>query len=206
VTRVLPSGTSGLLLELDDLDQVMGLYAALQADRPAGVIDIVPAARTVLLVVDPQQAPVADVERAVRGLRPRDRERLTSELVEIPVRYDGEDLDEVSRLLGCDSEEVVRRHSGTEWIVAFCGFSPGFGYMTADSGSWNVPRRPTPRTKVPAGSVALAGEFSGVYPRESPGGWQLIGRTDVQVFDLQRDPPALLRPDTRVRFVPVDGS
>lgn len=204
MTRVLPSGTSGLLLELEDLDAVMGLYGALDVARPAGVVDVIPAARTLLVVVDPQAAPLAEVERAVRQLRPRERERATTDVVELPVIYDGEDLAEVARLLDCDTQEVVRRHSGTEWTVAFCGFSPGFGYMTASTGTWDVPRRSTPRTKVPAGSVGLAGEFSGVYPRESPGGWQLIGRTDVAVFDLRRHPPALLRPDTRVRFVPVE--
>jgi KipI family sensor histidine kinase inhibitor len=99
-----------------------------------------------------------------------------------------------------DADEVVRRHTGTEWTVAFCGFAPGFGYLTPDGEPWDVPRRDSPRTRVPAGAVALAGGFSGVYPRESPGGWQLIGRTDVAVFDVARDPAALLRPGVRVRF------
>jgi KipI family sensor histidine kinase inhibitor len=98
---------------------------------------------------------------------------------------------------------VVRRHTEHEWTVAFCGFAPGFGYLTSNSWSWDVPRRSSPRTKVPPGSVALAGVFSGVYPRESPGGWQLVGRTDLAVFDLSRDPAALLRPGNRVRFVDV---
>jgi KipI family sensor histidine kinase inhibitor len=90
--------------------------------------------------------------------------------------------------------------------VAFCGFAPGFGYMVSPTGEWDVPRRSSPRTKVPPGAVALAGEFAGVYPRESPGGWQLIGRTDLEVFALDRDPPALLTPGTRVRFVDVGRS
>ena len=115
-------------------------------------------------------------------------------MVEVPVVYDGEDLDDVAEILGCDRDEVVRRHTSGLWTVAFCGFAPGFGYLTADEGDWSVPRRKSPRTKVPPGSVALAGEFSGVYPRESPGGWQLIGRTEVAVFELDRDPPALLAP------------
>ena len=203
MTRVLPSGTAALLVELDTLEEVMGLYAALEAERPEGVVDIVPAARTVLLVTDPEAADLATVEHAVRQVRPRSDRRAAGELVELPVTYDGEDLEDVARLLSCDVDDVVHRHTGTEWRVAFCGFAPGFGYMTAAGGGWDVPRRGTPRTKVPAGSVALAGEFSGVYPRASPGGWQLIGRTSVAVFDLDRDPPALLRPDTRVRFVDV---
>lgn len=206
--RLLPSGTTSLLVELADLDEVLGLYAALVDDPPDGVLDIVPAARTVLVVVDPSATTLAKVRAAVRATIPDQDRRAVGDLVELLVSYDGEDLVEVATLLGCDSDEVVRRHTGTEWNVAFCGFSPGFGYLTSTSasmsGRWDVPRRPAPRTRVPAGSVGLAGEFSGVYPRESPGGWQLIGSTDTAVFDLTRDPAALLRPGTRVRFVAVD--
>ena len=199
--RVLPSGSTSLLVELDDLDQVLALYAALADDPPPGVVDIVPAARTVLLVTDPAQTTLAAVEGALRTTSPRGEVRQELAVVEVPVTYDGEDLAEVGSLLGCDAAEVVRRHTGAEWVVAFCGFAPGFGYLTATDGEWDVPRRDSPRTRVPAGSVALAGEFSGVYPRESPGGWQLVGRTDLVVFDLARDPVALLRPGVRVRFV-----
>lgn len=204
--RVLPSGSAALLVELDDLDQVLALYAALIEERPTGVIDIVPAARTILLMTDPAHSDLAGVERAVRKARPRPGRRAAFDLVEIPVSYDGEDLDDVASLLGCDTDEVVRRHSAEEWTVAFCGFAPGFGYLSSVSGAWDVPRRPSPRTEVPTGSVALAGEFSGIYPRASPGGWQLIGRTELAVFDLQRDPPALLRPGTPVRFVDVGNA
>ncbi|HEX2075031.1 MAG TPA: allophanate hydrolase subunit 1 [Geodermatophilus sp.] len=204
--RVLPSGSTALLVEVDGLEEVLGLYAALTADRPAGVVDIVPAARTVLLVTDPAQTSLAAVERAVRHTAPRRDSAGSGERVEIPVRYDGEDLPEVAALLGVDPAEVVRRHTGREWTVAFCGFAPGFGYCTQEGADWNVPRRSTPRTRVPPGSVALAGEFTGVYPRESPGGWQLIGRTDVAVFDLSREPAALLRPGVRVRFVDVGAA
>jgi KipI family sensor histidine kinase inhibitor len=199
--RVLPSGSAALLVELDDLDEVLGLYAALTEDPPPGVVDVVPAARTVLVVVDPARTGPAAVEQAVRDARPRPGRRGSGDLVELPVVYDGADLGDVAAHLGVTPEEVVRRHTGTEWTVAFCGFAPGFGYCTPDGEPWHVPRRATPRTKVPAGAVALAGEFSGVYPRESPGGWQLIGRTDVAVFDLSREPAALLRPGVRVRFV-----
>lgn len=201
--RILPSGSAALLVELDDLDQVLALYAALCEERPAGVIDIVPAARTVLLVTDPTEIDLAEVERAVRQTRPRTDRREASDLVEVPVTYDGEDLDEVGQLLRCDAEEVVRRHAAEDWTVAFCGFAPGFGYLAGASGGWDIPRRSSPRTTVPPGSVALAGEFSGIYPRASPGGWQLIGHTELAVFDLQRDPAALLRPGTPVRFVDV---
>jgi KipI family sensor histidine kinase inhibitor len=109
----------------------------------------------------------------------------------------------VSRLLGLRESEVVDWHVSTSWLVAFCGFAPGFGYLVPDrdpNAARQVPRRDTPRTKVPAGSVGLAGEFTAVYPRETPGGWQLIGRTELAVFDVDADPPALLRPGVRVRF------
>lgn len=199
--EILPSGSAAVLVELDRLDDVLALYAALSADPPPGVIDLVPAARTVLLALDPSRTDPDTVARAVRAARPRYGDTGVEELVEIPVTYDGEDLDDVARLLGCPPQEVITRHSGDLWTVAFCGFAPGFGYLTADAGQWDVPRRASPRTRVPPGAVALAGEFSGVYPRESPGGWQLIGRTHVAVFDLGRDPAALLRPGVRVRFV-----
>ena len=115
--------------------------------------------------------------------------------------YDGEDLAEVGRLTGLGERGVVEAHTGQTWTVAFAGFSPGFGYLIGQDDRLHVPRRDNPRTKVPAGSVGLAGEFSGVYPRESPGGWQLLGRTDLAMWDLDRDPPALLHPGVRVRFV-----
>ncbi len=199
--RVLPSGTTALLVELDDLDEVLGLYAALTEKAPKGVVDIVPAARTLLLVTDPAVTSLSAVEEAVRGTTPREDRRGWGELVEIPVTYDGADLEEVGQLLGCDAAELVRRHTANEWTVAFCGFAPGFGYLTSQTWQAEVPRRRSPRKKVPPGSVALAGEFSGVYPRESPGGWQLIGWTELAVFDPSRDPVAVLRPGIRVRFV-----
>ena len=199
--RVLPSGSTALLVELDDLDAVLALYAALADRPPDGVVDVVPAARTVLLVTDPARTTLAAVAEAVRTTAPRPDARAAGDVVELPVHYDGADLAELAGLLDLSPAELVQRHTGAGWTVAFCGFAPGFGYLTQDGGSWDVPRRSTPRTRVPPGSVALAGEFSGVYPRESPGGWQLIGRTDVAVFDLDRDPAALLRPGVRVRFV-----
>ncbi|MPZ93994.1 MAG: 5-oxoprolinase subunit PxpB [Propionibacteriales bacterium] len=204
--RVLPSGSTALLVELDDIDAVLALYAALVDDRPPGVVDLVPAARTLLVVVDPERSNLGAVEAAVRSTTPRADARAVGDVVELPVVYDGADLEDVSAHLGCTVEEVVRRHTGDDWTVAFCGFAPGFGYLTSASGGWGIPRRDSPRTKVPAGSIALAGEFSGVYPRESPGGWQLIGRTELAVFDLDREPAALLRPGNRIRFVDVGTS
>ncbi|WP_028660680.1 5-oxoprolinase subunit B family protein [Nocardioides insulae] len=198
--RVLPCADVGLLVELDDLDDVLALYAALVDDPPAGVVDLVPAARTLLVRTGPgaDQAAVAatvTASRRERGVRP-DAGR-----VEIPVTYDGEDLAEVGELTGLGERGVVEAHTAQEWTVAFCGFAPGFGYLVGEDERLHVPRRSDPRTKVPAGAVGLAGEFSGIYPRESPGGWQLIGRTTTPIWDLDRTPPALLSAGVRVRFV-----
>lgn len=197
--RILPSGTRGLLLELDTLDDVLRHYAALQeADLP--VLDLVPAGRTILVVGDRDTDLRALADR-LRQVAPAQHGHRSDGSVEIPVRYDGADLPEAARLLGCSPEELVARHREEEWTVAFCGFAPGFGYLAGTRFAWDTPRRSSPRTRVPAGSLALAGEFTGVYPRESPGGWQLIGHALVDVFDLDRDPPALLVPGTAVRFV-----
>jgi len=194
--RILPCGDHALLVELDDLDQVLGYYTAITASPPADVVDIVPAARTVMVTT---VGSLEVLSRALRAVEPTAGSQAIGDLIEIPVAYDGDDLADVADLLGCSVTEVIERHTRDEWTVAFCGFAPGFGYLTG-AGDWDIPRRKSPRTKVPTGAVALAGEFSGVYPRESPGGWQLIGRTDVQIFDQEREPAALFHPGRRVRF------
>jgi KipI family sensor histidine kinase inhibitor len=203
--RVLPSGTTAVLVELRSLDEVLRTYAALSEQPPAGVVDIVPAALTILVVIDPAVTTLGAVEEALRRTTPRPDAAASGELIEIPVTYDGEDLEEVAALIGCDGDELVRRHTAEEWTVAFTGFAPGFGYLVSTGWRDEVPRRASPRTSVPAGSVGLAGSFSGIYPRESPGGWQLIGRTDLALFDVHREPAALLRPRVRVRFVARDA-
>jgi KipI family sensor histidine kinase inhibitor len=126
---------------------------------------------------------------------------VAGDAIEIEVTYDGPDLAEVAEHTGISKEEVVAAHTGKPWMVAFGGFAPGFAYLVGGDDRLVVPRRETPRTSVQAGSVGLAGEFSGVYPRSSPGGWQLIGHTDAVMFDVDRDPPALLTPGAPVRFV-----
>jgi KipI family sensor histidine kinase inhibitor len=204
--KVLPYGDRALLVELADGEEALALATALRADPPAALGDLVPAARTVLLVAA-AGAPVAELRTALR------RTELASgataegevEVVEIPVVYDGEDLEDVARLTGLDPDGVVAAHTGQTWRVAFGGFAPGFGYLVGEDDRLHVPRRAESRTRVPRGAVALAGEYAGVYPRESPGGWQLIGRTDTAVFDLDREPAALLRPGVRVRFTDVGG-
>ncbi|EHR59654.1 5-oxoprolinase subunit B family protein [Saccharomonospora cyanea] len=213
--RLLPCADTGLLVELDDLAQVMGLHAALRADPPAGVVDLVPAARTLLVRFDPRETDRAAIENAVdaanavsavsaaSAVSATETPRTGAEVVEIPVTYDGEDLAEVAELLGLTPRQVVAAHTGASWTVAFGGFAPGFGYLTADAWPHDVPRRGESRTAVPEGAVAVAGPFSGVYPRSSPGGWRLLGRTETTLWDVHREPPALLRPGVRVRFVEV---
>jgi KipI family sensor histidine kinase inhibitor len=197
----MPAGTSAVLIEVDSLEQVMGLDAALRSTPPAGTVDLVPAARTVLVVFDPAATTTERVAADVAGRQIASVEERVGPLVELPVVYDGEDLAEVAELSGLTEDDVIARHLQSEYRVAFCGFAPGFAYIVGGDPALRVPRRHSPRTAVPAGSVALADEFTGVYPREMPGGWQLIGRTDAVLWDLDRNPPALLPPGTRVRFV-----
>ncbi|MEU7813613.1 allophanate hydrolase subunit 1 [Pseudonocardia sp. NPDC049154] len=200
--RVLPYGDAALLLEADgEIAQVVALADACREAELRGVLDVVPAARTVLLVAEPG-ADLGRLRADVDALEVRPAEAgAPAGTVEIPVIYDGPDLDDVARLTGLDRAEIVAAHTGTPWRVAFGGFAPGFAYLSGGDPRLQVSRREEARTKVPAGSVGLAGEFSGVYPRSSPGGWQLIGRTDAQLWDLDRDPPALLQPGAEVRFV-----
>lgn len=200
--RLLPCGDAALLVEVDGLDEVLALHAGLLATPPAGVRDLVPAARTVLIQFDPAATTRTELAAAVRSVAPRPATLAEVEPVRIAVRYDGADLAEVGRLTGLGPDGVVAAHSGAVWTVAFGGFLPGFGYLVGGDPRLHVPRRAESRTRVPAGSVGLAGEFTGVYPRASPGGWQLIGRTEERMWDVERDPPALLRPGVQVRFDP----
>lgn len=207
--RLLPMGEAAWLVETDDLEAVLALHAALTPLAQAGsgvwadVDDLVPAARTVLVVARPTTdlGLLADEIRAAAHRAGRGSTALATTVVEIPVHYDGPDLDDVATDTGLSREEVVAAHTGTPWRVAFGGFAPGFAYLVGGDPRLAVARRAEPRTRVPAGAVGLAGEFSGVYPRESPGGWQLIGTTEVVLWDADREPPALLGPGTTVRFV-----
>lgn len=215
--RVLPYGDHAILVELGDLDAARALYRQLRADPPPGVVDLVPAIQTVLLRFAPEtpsqrlrDAASAVAASAVAALDGEGSEPAAGETetwaegdVVLPVRYDGADLAEAARRCGLAADDLLVRHVSARWTVAFCGFVPGFGYLTSPEWDLDVPRRESPRTKVPAGSVALAGQFSGVYPRESPGGWQLIGHTTAALWDSNRLPPATLSPGTRVRFEAV---
>jgi KipI family sensor histidine kinase inhibitor len=189
-------GRDHLLVELDDAQQALAVYDEARR-RQVAAADIVSAARTVLF------ESVDDVDGLVASL-PSWRTSgtaTTGELVDVPTTYDGEDLDDVARRWDMTRDEVVATHTGTELVVAFCGFAPGFPYCTGLPGRLAVPRLDSPRTRVPAGAVGLAGPFTGIYPTASPGGWRLIGRTDLVLWDVDRDPPARLAPGTRVRFV-----
>ncbi|MFE9094444.1 allophanate hydrolase subunit 1 [Streptomyces sp. NPDC007264] len=201
--RVLPVGEEALLVELPSGEQAQALHAELLRRRTAGelaVREIVPAARTVLLdgLAEPARLAARLAGWEVPPLPAR-----AQEAIEIPVRYDGPDLPDVAALWGVPPDEVARIHAAARFRVAFCGFAPGFGYLTGLPEHRAVPRRATPRTAVPVGSVALAGPYTGVYPRSSPGGWQLIGTTDTVLWDDTRVPAALLAPGALVRFVPV---
>lgn len=197
--RVLPYGDAALLVEPDDPATVVALGAAVRAE--AGVLEVVPAARTLLIHAN------AKAVSALRARLPSLAAQLTTSSesaapeVTLRVTYDGADLTATAAELNIEPAELVRRHAAASYTVAFCGFTPGFAYLRGLDPGLHVARLAEPRTRVPAGAVGVAGEFTGVYPRESPGGWRLLGRTDATLWDLARMPPALLVPGTRVRFV-----
>ncbi|MER5219237.1 5-oxoprolinase subunit B family protein [Streptomyces flaveus] len=202
--RALPVGEDSLLIDLETPQEAQAMHAELLRRRDAGMLmtrEIVPGEKTVLLYGVPDAERLrAELSRWTAPESVAD----SGPLLEIPVHYDGADLRAVARLWGVSEDEVVRLHSGTEHRVAFCGFAPGFAYMTGLDEAFHVTRRDAPRTSVPKGSVALAGPYTGIYPRSSPGGWQLIGTTEVPLWDMEREPAALLSPGTRVRFVPQE--
>ncbi|QVT79503.1 putative protein YbgJ [Nocardioides aquaticus] len=212
--RVRAYGDRAVLVELattqEAVDWAAGLETLLGSAAGAGGAEqleqVVPAARSVLVVAR-DGVPVVEVRRLLDRVEPRPAAASDEgDVLEVPTVYDGEDLADVASLTGLTEEQVVAAHTGQTWRVAFAGFAPGFGYLLGEDDRLHVPRRDEPRTRVPEGSVGLAGAYSGVYPTASPGGWQLLGRTDLVLWDVDRDPPALLRPGVRVRFVDVGGA
>ncbi len=206
--RILPMGERAVLLEVDSLAAAITLHRRLEASRPPGIVDLVPAARTVLVRVDPARLTLAEA-RAWIGAQTTDAASApaaTAGVVELEVVYDGADLAETAALLGLSAAELVRRHAAAEWTVAFTGFAPGFGYLVSPDWRWEVPRLSSPRTRVPRGAVGLAGQYTGAYPRETPGGWRLIGTTSAPLFDPGAASPALLAPGARVRFRAVTSA
>lgn len=208
--RVLPCGERALLVEFDDLTSALAAHQAWSRDAPVGIVELVPAARTVLVRIDPAVRGLGAVEQWVLAHEPAgDASAVASASVGasplvLPVTYDGDDLAVVADAWGCSLDAVVNRHTAVEWVCAFIGFTPGFPYLVPVSADLPpVPRRSTSRPVVPPGAVALAAEYCGVYPRATPGGWQLIGRTDAVLWDADRASPALVAPGARVRFTAV---
>lgn len=195
--QILPMGVAAALV--DDLPVPPAAWAlGLRELTLPGVIDVVPAARTVLVrCADPESLKhtIARLDAVEPVSTPSDAASIT-----IDVRYDGDDLDEVAAAAGLTIDEVIEAHESAEYRVAFCGFAPGFGYLTGLPVALHLPRRASPRTRVPAGAVAIAAEYTAVYPRPSPGGWHLIGSTDHVLFDVERDPPAVMQPGATVQF------
>lgn len=187
-------GTDALLVEVDSLTEVAAVRAALQGLE--GVEELVPAARTVLV-----KGALPLVREALASVDLTHAPETRSREVTILVTYDGPDLGLVAETAGISPDEVVELHTGATYEVAFCGFAPGFGYLTGLPKILQQPRLDSPRTKVPAGSVGIAGEFTAAYPRSTPGGWRLIGRTEITLFDPTAETPALLAPGDQVRFV-----
>ncbi len=213
---MLPAGERGILIEAPDLAEVLAVNELIKdmirgGDEPwTYIVDIIPAAVTVYVSVDDAKH-TNQVGQALFGLTTalsfrdtmvdRKPDEEGTEVVEVPVIYDGPDLADVAELTGLSIDEVIAAHTATPWRMAFGGFAPGFGYLVDGDPRLEVARRSSPRTAVPAGAVGLAGRFSGIYPRESPGGWQLIGRTSTPMWDPNRTPPALLQPGWFVKFV-----
>ena len=210
---LLSCGEHAVLVEVGGLDEVLAFTDAVHKAVAGGVaglahvVDVVPAATTVLVVAD-EEVPIAPVRQALATLSVATSGQVPAieHVIDIPVHYDGPDLAEVASLTSLSVPEIIAAHTGSQWRVAFCGFAPGFAYLSWGDPRLAVARRREPRTSVPAGSVGLAGEFTAVYPRSSPGGWQLIGHTETIVFEVARQPPALLQPGMAVRFVELSGA
>jgi KipI family sensor histidine kinase inhibitor len=195
--KVLPFGPGAILAEYESLTEVMAVDDALRSSGLAGLDEVVPAARTVLVRYHGIDRAALDALLIPTAVPPRPH----GPIVEIPVVYDGPDLDEVASSTGLTTERIIEIHSSQTYSAAFLGFTPGWAYLVGLSPELRLPRRSTPRTSVAAGSVAIANEFTGVYPTTSPGGWHLLGHTDETMFDVNRSKPALVMAGDRVRFV-----
>lgn len=200
VQRLLPASQNTLLVEYPDLDTVLAHFAALDQEKIPGVVELIPAAQTIMVRFDPRVTSASSLAETLRSIPLADNEVARPDPVTIDVVYSGEDLAEVATALDISEEELIDRHTAANWFGAFAGFAPGFVYCVGDDPIFNVPRRRSPRTRIPAGSVALASNFSAIYPRESPGGWQLIGQTAQPMWDLERDPPAAILPGQPVTY------
>jgi KipI family sensor histidine kinase inhibitor len=200
ITRILPVSDRALLVEYEGLDAVLAHFAALGDAGLAGVEELIPAAATIMVRYDPTLVGPRALAERIRAVGAAEHAASEHDTVTVDVVYTGEDLDEVAAVLDVSREELIRRHTGATWRGAFAGFAPGFVYCVGDDPLFSVPRRASPRTRIPAGAVAVAGNFSAVYPRTSPGGWQLLGRTPERMWDLDRTPPAFIQPGQEVRY------
>lgn len=198
--RWLPYGADAVLVQCDSLDEMTAVRATVAAAEVPGVLEVIPGASTVLVVTSPGSKALPEVRALVEAADLANPPAVDPRDVVLDVRYDGADLELVAETAGLGVDEVVSLHTGAEYTVAFTGFAPGFAYLTGLPEQLRQPRLDTPRTKVPAGSVGVAGEFTGAYPRSSPGGWRLLGHTDAPLFDPHAERPVLLAPGDRVRF------
>lgn len=194
--RLLPCGDRATLLEFDDLTTAAAWHAALTPHAEVAL-----GACTVLV-----HQPTDEVRRLLGSVTPQPVSASTSRVVEVPVRYDGPDLDAVAEHTGLTTAEVIAAHTGTPWTAGFAGFAPGFVYLVGGDQRLNVPRLERPRPQIAPGSVGLAGEFSGIYPRASPGGWQLLGTTELTLWDISQPEPATIQPGMIVQFVETRSS
>lgn len=213
--RIIPAGDAAVVVEFEErIDRAINARAiamaeALGASRQPGIRDIVPTFRSVAIYFDPL---LTDQNRLIDRIRDlgrtvRPTASGTPAPIPVPVWYGGEfgpDLADVARFAGATKDEVVRLHTATAYRVFMLGFVPGFAYMGLVHPRIAAPRRTTPRTRVPAGSVAIAGAQTGIYPTETPGGWQIIGRTPTKPFDLARSPACLFKAGDTIRFYAVD--
>ncbi|PHM62752.1 5-oxoprolinase/urea amidolyase family protein [Xenorhabdus ishibashii] len=198
--RFLPVNSNTIMVELSGLAETLALLDSLNMSPIWGIEEIIPAARTLMVRFWPTKISSQQLAAEIGRRDLQERSLATGKRIEIPVHYNGDDLALVAEILGCTVQEVIQQHTENEYTVAFTGFAPGFAYMVSNTSQWNIPRRTTPRTRIPAGAVALAGEFSSIYPQMSPGGWQIIGLTTERMWDLSRSSPALLQPGYRVNF------
>lgn len=201
MSRVRPFGEAAFLVELDGPGAAQGLRRALAAAPIRGVTDLVPGRASLLVEFDPLATDAESLRAELASRRPLPE--AAGRHRRIPVVYDGPDLAEVAELVGLPEAAAAEAHAAAEHRVLFGGFAPGFAYLGGLPGPWRIPRLATPRTRTPAGSVAVADGMTGIYPAELPGGWRVIGRTPVTLFDPRREPPVYLEPGDRVAFEPI---
>jgi inhibitor of KinA len=211
--EIKPAGDSTILISFGEVideginDRVHAIASAIENASPEWLVEVVPAYSSLLVFYDPIEAGYGEVGEAVKAFLNAETEAFKGRLVEVPVVYGGEygpDIEFVARYNGLTVDEVIEIHSKPVYRVYFLGFLPGFAYLGRMDERIAAPRLEKPRLKVPAGSVGIAGKQTGIYPLESPGGWRLIGRTPLKLFDPAREPPTLLQPGDEVKFVPID--